>query len=191
MIWLNWLIKRLFSARFLCSTVCSSLEAWMAVHPVPLYLTLALPIWKTTDWNRWAHFLLGGGDVRTTPHKPLWCWMPNFQPQSFIFCFSSRWCPAVSSKCASTSNHHASTHLTLPPHPLTTPEKMKSVGFGAKNLCIIQPYAVGMCWSVNETWKESREQLFFVYLHSFLVLPLYSHLWRHLHQSVRLAEQLS
>lgn len=124
--WLNCLLKWLFSARFLCSTVCPSLEAWMAVHSVPLYLTLALPIWKTIDWNRWARFLLGGGDVTTTPHKPLWCWMPNFQPQSFIFCFSNRWCPAVSCKCASTSNHHASTHLTpltlLPSH---------SVGFGA------------------------------------------------------------
>lgn len=195
--WLNWLIKkRLFSARFLCSTVCPSLEAWMAVHPVPLNLTLALPVWKTIDWNRWARFLLGGGgDVRTTPHKPLWCWMPNFQPQSFIFCFSSRWCPAVSSKCASTSNHHASTHLTLPPHPPNHPRENGVCGFwstgGAKNLRIIRLYAVGMCWSVNETWKESREQLFFVYLLSFLVLPLYSRLWRHLRQSVRLAEQLS
>lgn len=86
---------------------------------------------------------------------------------------------------------------TWPPsnYPPSHPRENEVCGFWsvgwAKNLCIIRLYAVGMCWSVNETWKESREQLFFVYLLSFLVLPLYSRLWHHLRQSVRLAEQLS
>lgn len=158
--WLNWLIERLFSARFLRSTVCPSLEAWMAAHPVPLYLTLALPIWKTIDWNRWAHFLLGGGDVRTTLHKPLWCWMPNFQPQSFIFCFSSRWCPAVSSKCASTSNHHASTHLTPPHSTLQPPQRKWSLWVLERRLAKRLVYHSAVCgWDVLVCkWNLKRIQ---------------------------------
>lgn len=114
--------KKTLSAGFLCSAVCPNLSSWMAVascstqsDPWPR------PIWKIIDWNRAVHFLLPLTVVMSRQRRlnPLGCWMPNFQAESFIFCFfpRCRWCLCVSSKCVSDPpNCGASTHLT--PHPL-------------------------------------------------------------------------